>query len=111
MYTGRNRLLRVVSYVAVEAGKDTPSDSVWELNKDTLLVCPSKVTLQDELHHCMIQLPGAVCNHIWRRGDSELFYVFISKVVWQLVYMLVRIPPYGPTGEYGVLPTFGIYAR
>ena len=38
-------LFRVVGYVTIEAGENTPGNSIWEFNKDSLLIGLCKFTL------------------------------------------------------------------
>jgi hypothetical protein len=42
---GNDELFRVVSYVTIEAGENTSGNSIWEFNKDSLLIGLCKFAL------------------------------------------------------------------
>jgi len=77
-------LLRVVSNVAVKAGKHPSSDSIRKFDENALFVGLLKLALKDQFDDSVIQLPAAVRDHILGGRHSKFFHICVCKIVRQL---------------------------
>jgi hypothetical protein len=84
MHGATNLLLRIIGRVAIEPRKDSASDTIWELDEDSMLVRICKPSLEDELDDLMEQLPSTVRVDIRWGRYTERMHVCICKVVWKL---------------------------
>lgn len=100
-------LFRVISGIAEETRKHPSFNSVWEFDYDSIPVCLSEASLEDELNNGMDQLSFAVREDIGCGCHSELLLICICKAIWNLdedVNMVQDI-------YASVEPTFGKNAR
>ena len=70
--------------MAVEAREHTAVDLIWKFDKDTLFVCLCKLTPENKLNDCMVQLPPAVCDNLRWGRNSKFLDICISKMIREL---------------------------